>query len=385
MQDNALGAIQLNEKTKNEQELNMAMQELYEVKKKIEELELPKGYTPVSLTKYKTFNLTGKLKDSDGITEKDVYALELEKEDERLTQLYSCRNKELYLLATVNSKNELILSDEEKEKYAALTRSGELDHTFSFDKNEIEEEKEFDISLDDEKDQEEEKKDNEKGEEGRKTKIAKAIGVNPENVLMVVEIKDEVTLSRVLNKNLDTKNLYAVKLRQDSGGVGSNDWIIVNQKSNGNFENAMVQDPSDTMQDISQTVGLKRNNLQAPDLDPGDINSIQKNGTRYVETNINGRRIDDEYAIIETQKDYKATVHAVRGENDKAELVCTDEHSEHDIEKVELPDRELQLEEEKEEEEIIEKTSEEEQEIEDTEEDRTPGGDAYDRRFEHRH
>lgn len=354
MKNSELGASQLNEKEKNEEELNRALQELYNVKEKINTLDLPKGNTPISLSKYKNVKLTDKLKDSEGIYEENVYAIDYEENE---TELYALRNEELYLLATIDEKKQLILSEEEKEKYAAVTRDGELDKPFEIDEQEMEKQKELEMPLEENKD---------KTEGSRETQIANAIGINPDNVLMIVEVKDEVTMSNVLNRNLETKNLYAVKLRQDSGGLGSNDWVIVNQTANGKFEQAMRQDPSDTMQDIGQTVGLKNNNLQSPDLDPGDIDTVSRNGTRYTETTINGTRFNDEYGILETQKDYKTTVHIARETDGKAELLCEDEHSEHEEEKIELPDRDVEIEKEEEEE-------------------RTPGGDAYERRFEHRH
>lgn len=367
MEENGLGATELNEKQKAQAELNSALQEMYEVKKDLNSLEFPKGYTPVSLSKYKSINLTGKLKDSAGIVEEDVYALELENDkNEKQIQLYILKNKELELIATINEKEQLLLSEKEKQKYLSLTRDGELDKPFAINKDEMNSEKSLVIALKDEKNIENKDKKKAINKDSREARIANSIGVDQSNVLMVVEIKDEVTLSRVLNKNIETKNLYAVKLRQDSGGVGSNDWVIVNQKSNGKFEQAMRQDPSDTMQDISQTVGLKRNNLQAPDLDPGDIDTVSRNGTRYTQTSINGTRLNDEYGILETQKDYHTTVHIAKEGNDgKAKLLCDEEHSKHEEERIEFPDRDV--------------------EIEDDKEDRTPGGDAYERRFEHRH
>lgn len=357
MKENVLDEAELNQKEKSEEELNRILQELYNVKKRIDLLDLPNDYKPISISKYKSIKLTDKLKDSEGIYEEDVYGIEYENNQ---TELYALRDEELMLIATIDEKNQLILSDEEKEKYAGVTRAGELDKPTQIDEKDMEEQKEFEVSLEDRKD---------RANDSKEAQIANAIGVNSNNILMVVEIKDEATMSNVLNKNFETKNLYAVKLRQDSGGLGSNDWIIINQKSNGNFEQTMKQDPSDTMQDISQTVGLKRNNMQAPDLDPGDIDTVSRNGTRYTETNINGRRINDEYAILETQKDYKTTIHIAKENNGKAELLCEDEHSEHEEDKIEFPDRNVEIEKDKEAE----------------EEDRTPGGDAYERRFEHRH
>ena len=138
MKNSELGASQLNEKEKNEEELNRALQELYNVKEKINTLDLPKGNTPISLSKYKNVKLTDKLKDSEGIYEENVYAIDYEENE---TELYALRNEELYLLATIDEKKQLILSEEEKEKYAAVTRDGELDKPFEIDEQEMEKQK----------------------------------------------------------------------------------------------------------------------------------------------------------------------------------------------------------------------------------------------------
>ena len=380
MRDGSLGAEQLNQDKLNQVELDKALQELYIVKKEIDTLCAAKEQKAVAISKYKNYRLTGKLKNSNGIVEENVYEVEY---DSKEKEIYRLEDEKLVLLATIDAKNQLKLSEEEKARYKGknVINEDELDKTYNIDEiekeksdkeKETENEKEFEVSLNDEKDKKKSKKDIEEKKEDKNTQIANSIGVKPENILMVVEIKDEVTMSRVLNQNVERMNLYAIKIRQDSGGLGSNDWVIVNQKANGKFEQAMRHDVSDTMQDISQTVGLKSNKLQAPDLDPGDVSTVgNPRGTRYVETRLNGTKLNDERAIIEEQKDYKATVHITKvGEDGKEELICDDEH-EHDEQKIELPDRNIE---------------EEENEEND---DWTPGSKAYDERYggvkEHRH
>lgn len=360
MKDNSLGAEQLNEKARNEKELDKEKQELYEVKKKIEELdELPKGYKEVSLSKYNDLNIKGKFKNIKGITEKNVYALEIENEkqseNDRLTQLYIYREKELFLLATINEKEELILSDNGKEyvynQYKDYLSKEELEQTFTIDSEKMEKEKQFCISLSDEKEnnknKEEErvKKEENKTEEKNKqddsktSKIANAIGVKPENVLTIVEVKDETTMSRLLNKNVETKNLYAVKIRQDSGGVGSNDWIIVNEKSNGNFEQAMKEDNSDTMQDLAQKLGIKEY-MNATDFKEGDISGTSqiRKDVRYYK--INQYRFSDntKYVMLQTFRESdKSDIHIYEEIDGELIPICEEDH-EHKEEEVPLLD-----------------------------------------------
>lgn len=365
MEANTKNEIDLNKQRKAEEDLEASLQELYLVTQKIMELELPNGYTTVSISKYGEVKIGDNLKTVDGkridgIIESDVYSFEIEnKQGEKITQLYKLKDDELSLVAQINANRELLLSMEERKKFQGIIQEDELIRTHGPEEQTIEGQHDLKVDLRERTDSKE--------DSDREMEITKALGVSPDNILMIVEVKDEYTMSNVLNRNLETKNLYAVKLKQDSGGVGSNDWIIVNQKANGKFEQAMKQDPSDTMQDIGQTVGVKNNNLQAPDFAPGDLNAVSRNGTRHIGANINGTRFNDEYGVLETQKDYKTTVHIVREQDGKGELLCEDEHSEHDEEKIEFLDRDIEINE------------------DDQDEQRTPGGDAYERRFNHSH
>ncbi len=380
MDENAIGEVDLNAKQKAQNDLEQALQELYDVRQKLQTLEMPAGFEPISISKYKgEIQLTDKLQDSDGIVAQDLIAIELEDEEkERQTLLVQLRDDEIHLIATINEKNELIVSEELKEKFKDFVRDGELDTPYLVSREEIEKKKMLEVPL--EEREEAEKSDEERAQEegsrepsGRKAKIAQALGVREGTVLMVVEVKDELTMSRVLNKNVEHDNLFLVKLKQNTGAV-SNDWMVINQKSNGEFERAVLTDHSDTIGDINITAGNSIYTGEAVDIDPGDIRVKNYRGTNTgridIDVRQDGRSIGNH---IEEQEVNKAGVDEIDTDREEEERKIQEELEE------ELKKRQLAEEDARAEEKEEERKKREEQEIEE-EEEKTLWSDASRRR-----
>ncbi|MBR6033906.1 MAG: hypothetical protein IKP28_04130 [Clostridia bacterium] len=364
MEENAIGEADLNAKQKAQQTLEEATQELYDVRKKLQSLEMAPGFQPISISRYKgEVQLTDKLQDSDGIVAQDLIAIELENEEkERQTLLVQLKDDEIHLVATINEQNELILSEELKEKFGNYVREGELDEPYIVDREQLEKKKILEIPAEE---REEEEREEEKSKEerepsddgnapsGQKAKIAKALGVRESTILMVVEVKDEFTMSRVLNKNVEHDNLYLVKLKQDTGGIGSNDWVVVNLNDRGEYQRAVMTDHSDTIQDLNVALGNTIYTGEAADIDAGDIRVENYKGTNTGAIDIDVRR---EGNTVGKEHDEEMAVN-------KAGVA---EPEEEEIEEEETLD-------------------EEEQEEELEEDDWTPGGEAYNRRFNRGH
>ena len=359
----------LNAVEKAKKEFQDIMYEINKVRLKIEELEPEKGFDLTSISKYH------KLKVSENIEEKDVFVIEFKnKEKEKKIELYKLKDDELVLIGKLNENKELMLDEKYKkqwERYGHFVKEINRPYRVNFDETEKEAEiaaEDIDIyrQIDSKwngKNKKRKEEDNKRQieETGQEEEIANALRVPQEQILNVVEIKDERTMSNVLNKNVETKNLYAVKLRQDDGGVGSNDWVMVNKKADGSYEKAMKEDPSDTIQDLAQTLNIK-NNVQETDIKEGDVSAVSKphSGTRQAEVN-RYRFSDGTTYVMETSRDYKTDVHVYEEKNGTLEPLCNDEHGKHKEETIELPDRNVDVKEEEEEE-------------------KTPWGDAESRR-----
>ena len=71
-------------------------------------------------------------------------------------------------------------------------------------------------------------KDKEEAEKLTKTaNIAKALGVTEDQILNIIQIKDRNTKTAISDKDKKDSEIYTVKLKQDSDGRGSNDWVAV--------------------------------------------------------------------------------------------------------------------------------------------------------------
>lgn len=366
MEENAQGASDLNRVQQEKNELDEAKRELYEIKSRLESLNLPDGFKVVSIGKY------SKLKVSNRIEEKDVIELELENEEqERQVLLYKeLDEKQLLLIATINEKEQIILEEEYKqlagERYRGFISKEELDTPYDINKDEMQ--KESEINPDE---PEQEIEENETGKSSDELEIAAKLGIPPSQILNVVEVKDEEAMSNTLNKNLENKTLYAVRLKTPAGKLTSNEWVMMQKDSSGNFERGMREDPSDTLNTIGHELGI-RSTRQNDTIEDGEITAEaapDNNSKRHIEIRRH-RFTDGNTYVLEVDKTYESVLHVYKEENGKLEPICIDEHGEHEAEKIVLADRveALEVQEEKKE-----------------EEDKTPGGDAYERMYNRGH
>lgn len=71
-------------------------------------------------------------------------------------------------------------------------------------------------------------KDKEEAEELTRTaNIAKALEIPEDQILNVIQIKDRDTKTAVSDKDKKDSEIYTVKIKQDSAGRGSHDWIAI--------------------------------------------------------------------------------------------------------------------------------------------------------------
>lgn len=350
MEENAKGATELNREKASEIELEEAKQELYEVKKQLDGMELPKGFEPVSISKHRELQI------SNRITEKDVIAVELENEEqERQTLLYKrLEDRKLSLIATIDEKDRILLSDEHKEKYKNYISREELERPYALNEAEMERQKEANIPIDDEKEQMA-KQDQIKSKTGKEFAIAMALRVSEDQIVSVIEVKDESTMSNVVNRDVQAKDLFIVRLRQGNG----NDYVMMNRRPDGSFEVASKTEMSKTFQEINQGLGIK-NNRQEAEIKEGELGAVAQPYGDERQVEVNRYRFRDETSyILEVQTDYQADMHLYREEEGKLIPLCTEEHGRHETKEIELPNRVREVEE---------------------DEGRTPWGDAEGRR-----
>lgn len=364
MDENAMGSVDLNTVEQDKIALEQAKRELYEVKIKLNTLDLPSGFKTISIGKY------GKLKVSERIEERDVIELELENEEqERQIQLYKeLEGKRLLLIGTINEKEQIVLSEEYKqfseERYKGYIDRKELDEPYTVEREEMGKQKATEISPEEEPELEQQNYKTSKTSE--EIEIARMLGIPQSQILNVVEIKDEDAMSNALNKNLENKRLFAVKLRTSAGKLTSNEWVMVQEDSKGDYERAMREDPSDTLQAIGHELGIK-STRQNDTIKDGEISAEATpydDSIKHIEIRRH-RYTDGNTYVMEVDAVNEAVLHVYKEENGKLVPLCKEEHGHHEHEEIELPDRKLEVEEEKE---------------EDESEERTPWGDAESRR-----
>ena len=273
-----LEANELNAQKRQDEKKDDQLQELHNIRTKMQQLEIPKEFTPVAVSRMENVRLSEKLPDSDGVVQDHVYALELQSDDNenaRLTRLYVLREKELFLIGEINrdlSRPDdylITMPVEAQDLFRQYVHEGQLDEQYV---TSVVGTGKVSIAFDDKKKLLEEKEKLKGGVSA--ASIARLLGTSENRIITIVEIQDELTMSRIANKNeLDRTNLYAVKLGQDSGGVGSNDWVLICAHSNGMIELAMKEDISDTYQDIFDNLGIGKGiaPIQNADLKAGDV------------------------------------------------------------------------------------------------------------------
>lgn len=310
MAENSRGAAELNRTQQKDAKLEEVLQELYNVETQLDTLELPKGFKPISIAKYKELTI------ADNIKEKDVFAVELENEEqERQTQLYKkLSDEKLHLIATINAENEVQLSKEHQERYASFMSREELQTPYPISKKEMEKEAVAQIEPN------EKRKD---GKTSQERAIAVALGIPADRILNVIEVKDENAMANATNRNVDRKDIFLVKLKQSTAENASNDYVMVEQKADGSFEVASKTDMSQMFQEITDGLGIK-DTRQKAEIKEGDIEADANpyDKTRHVEVNQYHFKDDTRY-ILSVKHDYKTQMHVYKEENGKLVPLCT--------------------------------------------------------------
>lgn len=310
MAENSRGAAELNRTQQKDAKLEEVLQELYNVETQLDTLELPKGFKPISIAKYKELTI------ADNIKEKDVFAVELENEEqERQTQLYKkLSDEKLHLIATINAENEVQLSKEHQERYASFMSREELQTPYPISKKEMEKEAVAQIEPNEQQ---------EDGKTSQERAIAVALGIPADKILNVIEVKDENTMANATNRNVDRKDIFLVKLKQSTAENASNDYVMVEQKADGSFEVASKTDMSQMFQEITDGLGIK-DTRQKAEIKEGDIEADANpyDKTRHVEVNQYHFKDDTRY-ILSVKHDYKTQMHVYKEENGKLVPLCT--------------------------------------------------------------
>ena len=207
MEENAKEAVDINEHEKEKQKMEQAKQELYNLRKQLEQMELTKDFKIVSISKYSEMKL------ANSITEKNVILIEQKNEEEERTLLYKqLENNELMLIASINDKKEITLDDAYKERYRGILPDKELENLYIQDEKKTNEHKVGEIVLDNKQDIKPNRKENYISR--NMFGIAMALGIDENQILSIIEVKDEETMSKVLNKDIDNKNIFIVKLKE---------------------------------------------------------------------------------------------------------------------------------------------------------------------------
>ena len=351
MEENAKGEEQLNSSIKRKEELEEAKQRLYDLQKDIDGLDIPEGFYITNITEYSEVKL------SDAITEKDVIAIEVETEErEKQTQLYKrLEENKFMLIATINEEEKIFLSEEYKEKYRGIIPETQLNEPYQLDRQTLEQHKSKKSTLNN-KDKALEHDTNSKT--GKEHTIAMALGVSEDQILNIIEVKDESTMSNVVNRDIDNQNIFLVRLRQNDAGMGSNDYVMMNLRKDGTFEVASKTELSNTFEEISKGLGIK-DSTQYEEIQGRELQAVANpyGNTRHVEVNQYSFKDGNRY-ILAIDTNYEAQMHVYKEENGKYIPVCEKEHGRHEEKEIELPDGTKEIE----------------------DEERTPWGDAEARR-----
>ena len=203
-----------------------------------------------------------------------------------------------------------------------------------------------------EKEKKEVKEETEHKDQDLEEKIAIALGISKDQILNVVDIVDEKTMSNVINKDMERMNLKAVKLRQSDNDGQGNDWVFVNIKGNNEVEVADNETiaHSKPMQNIASGLNIK-NNMQNTSIGAGDLNANPQPRSNEIVTEINRYRFNDVTVLMETKRYNNETeIHCYK-ENDDGSLepLCEGEHGKHEAKEIKLPDRNVKVEEDEEE------------------------------------
>lgn len=226
MEENNLSENSLNEKLKEEKENEEAKAEASNIKQKILN-SLPNSYDVLSVSgPIDEVSLGGRVKQSN------AFAVKVEKENKEIEILIF--NKSAQQVASINEQNQIILSEEAREKLKELIgepgqQTKEQKEIYDLEKNKYPKSQN---EIDDLWVQVEEKEMPEDNKEkARNAKLAEALGVSEDDMLSIVEIKEQDTKTVLADKDKKYSQIFIIELKRDSAGRGDHDWVAVEAKA----------------------------------------------------------------------------------------------------------------------------------------------------------
>lgn len=246
MNEENKSATDLNNKMEIEQKIEQAKTEVLDLQQKIDSsLQLQKDSTILSISdRIDTIPLGGMLEAHD------VYAIKIQNKANKIETIII--DSKLQHIATIQENNNIVLSNLTKKRFENLIgKQGkqtlnqkenydlEGEYLIAEDENGnlVAKTKEELIKMQQEGNRlfnvrkaktDEKAKNKEEAEKLTKTaNIAKALGVTEDQILNIIQIKDRNTKTAISDKDKKDSEIYTVKLKQDSDGRGSNDWVAV--------------------------------------------------------------------------------------------------------------------------------------------------------------
>lgn len=220
-----LDANKLNEIKAEEKENEEAKAEASNIKQKILN-SLPNNYDVLSFSgPIEEISLGGRVKQSN------AFAVKVEKENKEIEILIF--NKSAQQVASINEQNQIMLSEEAKEKLKEMI--GKPGQQTKEQKKYYDFQKKYSLSqeeIDDLWVQVEEKEMPEDNKEkARNAKLAEALGVSEGDMLSIVEIKEQDTKTVLADKDKKYSQIFIIELKRDSAGRGDHDWVAVEAKA----------------------------------------------------------------------------------------------------------------------------------------------------------
>lgn len=170
-----------------------------------------------------------------------------------------------------------------------------------------------------------EPKSKEEAEELTRTaNIAKTLGVSEDKIMNVIEIKEQDTKTALADKDKRNSQIFTVKLKQDSEGRGSHDWVAVEVLPDGTYQEVAGQEKvSEPMAGIAQELSIK-DTMQDVELNYGEIKSdVKTTGERNIE--VRKYQFQDEIIVLAIDREHEPEIHAFKKINDGVlEPMCTE-------------------------------------------------------------
>lgn len=226
MEENNKSENSLNEKLKEEKQMEDAKTEASNIKQKILNSLQREGYVVLSFSgPIEEISLGGQ------IGAENVFAVKVEDKKSKIeTLIFDEEGKQI---ATINEQNRIILQQDFLEKFKEFT--GEPGKQSPTQKDYYDFQKEYSLSQEEMDDlwvQVEEKEMPEGNtEKTRNAKFAEALGVSEGDMLSIVEVKEQDTKTVLVDKDKKYSQIFIVELKRDSAGRGDHDWVAVEAKA----------------------------------------------------------------------------------------------------------------------------------------------------------